>query len=106
MKLKKLAFLTLFLSCFLAQILFQLQHTFEDHQLHLCDDNGIEHICDFESESDQHFFDTTIKIPSSFNYELVNNKRIITIDNLNKTLLRNNQKLSFSLRAPPYYNFI
>lgn len=106
MKLKKLAFSISLLICFSIQVGLQLHHSFEEHYLHLCDNDNVEHMCDFENENHEHYFDVYLNLPLHFNYQPADKIDIITVDDLNEGFVKNHQKLSFSLRAPPYYSFV
>jgi hypothetical protein len=107
MKLQKIAFSTLFLTCILAMLVVPLFHSFEnDHDDETCELNHLEHFCNHDFEQQQLYFNINLDINKTVNYQFINKRPINSVDVLQENFLTNYQNLSFSLRAPPYQKFI
>lgn len=107
MKLKKIAFSLFFLTSFLAQLSVPLYHSLvEGLDAEVCSLNDTEHLCNHDVKDSKQLYELKITYNVDNDYHLIPKTSISSVDGLKNNLLLNYQKLSFSLRGPPSFNFI
>jgi len=107
MKLKKIAFSLFFLTSFSAQLCIPLYHSLvEEFGAEVCSLNDTEHLCNHDAEVSKQLYELKINFNSDKDYQLIPKTSISSVDTLKNNLSLNYQKLSFSLRGPPSFNFI
>lgn len=97
---------TALLIIFLLPIAILGLHSFEEHEHNICCSDNIEHLCNKELDCDLHVVKISDPHLSSINYQFFLPEDRTSIDNLKNSFLKNHQQLSFSLRGPPFNNFI
>ena len=98
---------TVLLIIFLLPIVILGLHSFEKHEHNICCSDNVEHFCnkDFDC-SDLHVLKISEPYLANINYQFFQNEEKNSIDNLKHSFLKSHQQLSFSLRGPPFNNFI